>query len=116
MIDGPGEIGPFDMSVRGDGWSAGAILWWRGAKLDDRLELSLDVSEAGPSHGLLVPSERCIPVSKEHLRGRAANGSGCGRDDNSQAEPHLGQHGLLVRIASQAGRIATRSASASVNS
>ena len=48
VIDGPGNVGPFDMTVFGDGWSAGAICWWRGAKLHDRLELSFDVPEAGP--------------------------------------------------------------------
>ncbi len=48
VVDGPGDVGPFDMRVFGNGWSAGATLWWRGAKLDDRLELSFDVPEAGP--------------------------------------------------------------------
>ncbi len=47
VVEAAGEAGPFDMTGFGDGWSGGTLLWWRGAKLGDRLELSFDVPEAG---------------------------------------------------------------------
>ncbi len=47
VIESTGKLAPFDMTIFDNSFSAGAILWWREAKLGDKIVLAFDAPEAG---------------------------------------------------------------------